>query len=250
MSGIFETMRAYNKSIVYFDEHLQRISRASKLIRIKIPYSLPKLKNIIREKIKKARSRDLYIRLTLSKAKSGAKVSLEVKKYQPFSAKKYREGFAVMVSSFWKDERHPLARIKTTERLLYELSFQEAKSKGFDEAILLNSRGLIAEGTRANIFFVKDKILFIPSLKCGCLDGITKMAVLDLARINKIKTKQGNFTAHDLFDADEAFLTNSLIGVMPLRRVNKIKIGKGQNNKITQFLGKKYSELLHGNKKD
>lgn len=248
-TGVFETMRAYHKQIAYFKQHLKRISRAAKLMKIKIPYQPAKFEDILQKKIKNIRLKDAYVKLTLSQAKPNARVSLEVKKYEPFSAREYKEGFSAMVSSFWKDESHPLAGIKTTDRLLYELSLHEAKAKGFDEALMLNSRGLIAEGTRANLFFVKNKVLHTPALTCGCLPGITRLAVFNLAKKNKIKIKEGNFTIHDLAAADEAFLTNSLIGIMPLGKIDQIKIGKGTNN-MAQFLRKKYNRLLYGSKKD
>lgn len=249
MHGVFETMRAHNKRVVYYGQHLKRITKAAKLMKIKIPYQPEKFVKLIQKKINHIRPEDAYVKLILSKAKPHTKVSLEVKKYAPFPARKYKAGFTVMVSSFWKDEKHPWAGIKTTDRLLYELSLHEASAKGFDEAIMLNSRGLIAEGTRTNIFFIKNKTLYTPALKCGCLAGITRQAVFDLAKKNKIKVKQGNFTVHDLLDADAAFLTNSLIGIMPLARIGQVKIGKG-TNAIIQLLSKKYNSLLYGNKKN
>lgn len=243
--GLFETMRAYQKHIVYFKQHLERLNKAAKLMRIKIPYSAKALEKLVLAKITKLKLQDAYVKLSIFKTKPAGKVMLEVKKYQPYLKRKYKEGFAVFISSFWKDETHPLAGVKSTDRLLYELSFQQARAKGYDEAIMLNSRGLIAEGTRSNVFFVKNNCLYAPCLKCGCLDGITRAVVLGLAKKYKIKTKQGNFTAHELLEADEAFLTNSLIGIMPLRQLGKIKIG-AKENKLTQFFAKEYDLLLRG----
>jgi branched-subunit amino acid aminotransferase/4-amino-4-deoxychorismate lyase len=242
-------MRAHNKKIVYLNEHIKRITSAAKAIKIKNPHSLLRLKKMIQTALRNTRFKDVYIKLTLLKSSIAARLTLEVKKYQPLTAQKYREGFSGLVSNFWKDECNALSGIKTTERLLYELSFHEAKARGFDEAIILNSRGLLAEGSKTNVFFVKDKVLFTPSLKCGCLNGITRMAVSDLAKKHKIKIKEGNFTIYDLFDADEAFVTNSLIGIMPLKKVNKIRIGRGAGS-MTQLLRKKYCELLYAAKKN
>jgi len=249
MSGIFETMRAHNKRIVYLNEHIKRINSSAKAAKIKNPHSLLRLKKMIQTALANTRLKEAYMKLSLLKSSMVARLSLEVKEYFPLSAKKYSEGFSGLVSNFWKDESHPLSGIKTTERLLYELSFHEAKTRGFDEAIILNSRGLIAEGSKTNLFFVKDNVLFTPSLKCGCLNGITRMVVKDLAKNHKIKIKEGNFTIYDLFDADEAFLTNSLIGIMPLKKVNKIRIGKSKRP-MTQFLRKKYCALLYAGKKN
>ncbi len=136
-----------------------------------------------------------------------------------------------------------LAQLKCTSRLLYERAQEEAKAKGFNEAIILNKKGNLAEASRANIFFVLRHELFTPALLCGCLNGITRKAIMDLAKIYKIKVNEGNFLPQALLGSDEAFLTNSLIGVMPLRKIGKKKIGRGKN-KLTQFFRQKYLQLL------
>jgi len=134
--------------------------------------------------------------------------------------------------------------LKTTNRIFYDLSLKEARDKGFDEAIILNSRGIIAEASRSNIFWVKDKELFTPGLECGCLDGITRKAVFDLAKKYNFKIYTGNFTLQDLYTCDEAFLTNSLWGIMPLAVIEKETIGKGKCGKLTRFFIEKYNSLL------
>jgi len=127
---------------------------------------------------------------------------------------------------------------------LYQLSLGQAQDKGFDEALILNSRGFIAEAARSNIFLVKGDALFTPTLSCGCLAGITRKVVFDLAKRNNIKIYEGRFILKDLYEADEAFLTNSLMGVMPLVAVEKHLIKKGLRGKITGYFIKKYNSLL------
>ena len=245
--GVFETVRSYNSRIVYFDQHLKRIKNSSHLIAIRFPYTLMKLKQIIRETIKINRVRDAYVRLTLWKSTQQADTLIVVKKYDPFPLQKYKTGFSAGVSSFRQNEFSFFSGIKTTARLLYELSLREAKNKGFDEAIILNYRGYISEATRSNIFFAKKKALFTPKLECGCLDGITRKIVFDFAQDSKIKIYQGNFTTQDLCRAEEAFFTNSLMGIMPLAAVEKQSIAKRRCGQITSHFIKKYTSLLtHG----
>ncbi|OGX18462.1 MAG: hypothetical protein A3K83_05575 [Omnitrophica WOR_2 bacterium RBG_13_44_8b] len=245
--GVFETMRSYNSRIVYFDEHLKRIKNSSHLIAIRFPYTRRRLKQIIRKTVKINRVRDAYVRLTLWKSTQQADTLIVVKKYDPFPLQKYKTGFSAGVSSFRQNEFSFFPGIKTTDRLLYELSLQEAKNRGFDEAVILNSRGYISEATRSNIFFVKDKALFTPKSECGCLDGITRNIIFDFARDSKIKIYQGNFTIQDLYRAEEAFLTNSLMGIMPLAAVEKQRIGKAKCGQITAHFIKQYTFLLtHG----
>lgn len=242
--GLFETMRAYNNKIVYLEAHLERIKKSSRLIDIRMRYSLAGLKDIIFRTIKVNSFKDAYVRLTLWKSKKGADILVVAKKYLPLSSKKYKEGFAAAISKFRQNEGAFLAQVKSTSRLLYESAYQEAKNKGFDEAIILNHRGYITEGSRSNIFLVKESVLFTPALECGCLEGVTRKAIFDFGKKYKIKVYEGNFTVQDLYIADEVFLTNSLMGVMPLTSLEKQPLAKGLVGKLTKFFMQKYNVLL------
>ncbi len=243
--GLFETIRSYHDKTVYFDAHIERIKNSCKLLSLRFPYSAVRIKNIIKKAVSLSGLNDAYVRLTLWKAASGTDTSVIVKKYEPYSLKKYQKGMSLAVSSLRQLEENILAKHKTANRLLYELSFQEAKNRGFDGALILNSRGYIAETSRSNIFFVKDNALFTPALACGCLDGITRRVIFDSARKIRLKIIEGNFTLTDLCNSDEAFLTNSLAGVMPLASVEKKRIGEGAKRfKLTRVFMKKYALLL------
>lgn len=241
--GLFETMRSYNNKIVYLNEHLARIKNSSKLIKMTFPYSQARLKKIIKETVKINNFKDAYVRLTLwVKSNNLTDTSIIVRRYKPFSAKKYKRGFSCSISLLRLCEDSFLAGLKTTNYLLYQLSYLEAKNKGFDEAIILNNRGYICEGSRSNIFFVKDNEIFTPALECGCLDGITRQVIFDMAKKYNIKIEEGRFTLGNLYEADEAFLTNSLMGVMPLESIEKQLIDGP--SKITKFFMKKHELLL------
>ncbi|MDP2923535.1 MAG: aminotransferase class IV, partial [Candidatus Omnitrophota bacterium] len=157
----------------------------------------------------------------------------------------YQQGIRVAIYPFKQDESSFLIRIKIANRLLYELSYLEAKKKGFDGAIVLNSRGYISQGTRSNIFLVKDNVLFTPCLSCGCLAGITRKVIFALARKYKIRIEEGKFTLGDLYQADEVFFTNSLSGVIPVASIERKMIGKGRCGRITKLFIEKYDSLLH-----
>ncbi len=243
--GVFESMRAYNEKIVYFNTHLGRLEKSAKLLDIKKPYAAAKLKEVILGTVKINGFKDAYVRLTLWKSDKGAEILVLVKKYKPYPPRKFTEGFNTCISSFRQNESSFLAQLKTINYLFYRLACKQANEKGFDEAVILNHRGYIAEATRSNLFFIKDKELFTPSLKCGCLDGITRRVVFDLAKIYNIKVFEGNFSISDLYSSDEAFLTNSLMGIMPLASVEERRIGPGINrNNLTRFFMEKYKSLL------
>lgn len=242
--GLFETMRSYKGNIVYFNEHLARIKDSCGLIKINFPYSLSVLKKYIGKTVEINAFKDARVRLTLWK--SGDKTTdtlIVAQKYSPFPSKKYKEGFSCLVSDATINENYFFARFKTTNHLFYQLAYLEAKEKGLDEAVILNSGGYLAEGSRSSIFFAKNNQLFTPALECGCLGGITRKVIFDLTRKNRIKISEGKFTLSRLLSADEAFLTNSLMGLMPLTRVKNRKIGKGQT-KLTGILMELYAKLL------
>ncbi len=232
--GLFETMRSYRGKIAYLDAHLRRIEKSSGLLYLRLPYSAPGLKRIIAKAVKINGFSDCCVRLTVWKGERETQTLIIAKKYRPFPHKKYLAGFRVWVSPYRQNEFSLLTQIKSTSRLFYEFVYRQAKDKGFDEAIILNSRGDIAEGSRSNIFLVKAKVLFTPALSCGCLAGVTRRVAMDLAKKYNIEVCEGKFTMRDFYAADEVFLTNSLMGIMPVNRCKK----------LTRFLIKKYNSLL------
>ncbi|MGA2775580.1 MAG: aminotransferase class IV [Candidatus Omnitrophota bacterium] len=232
--GIFETIRVKEGKIVYFDQHLSRIIKSSCFFKIKLPCSREKLAGLILESVKKAGIKDGRLKVIIRQGPHRAAVQILIQKYKPFPKNKYREGFRVTVSPFRQNELR-LARHKTTGRLLYDLSFKQAKKAGYDEALILNKFGYLTEATRSNVFFARSGKLFTPDAKCGCLEGITRRAVKDLALKHKIKVCEGEFRLEDIASAQEAFLTNSLMGIMPF---------KGKCGKITKLLIEEYNCLL------
>ncbi len=244
--GLFETMRSYNNEIIYLDAHLKRIKESSKLLRISFSYTPEKIKKALKELVKLNGFKDAYVRLSAYKGvDSKADISIIVRKHKPFADTKYKQGFSCMVSSLRHNENSPLSKIKSANYLFYQIAYSEAKGKGFDEEVIINNAGYIAEASRANLFMAKNNELFTPGLECGCLDGITRRVILDLAKKNNISAHEKNFGLQDLYEADEIFLTNSLMGVMPVKSVENIRIGpKKVKDSLTDFFAKKYNWLL------
>ncbi len=251
--GLFESMRSCNGKIVYFDEHVVRLKRACVLLHIKCPYTPERLKEIIRKTVEINGHKDAYLRLTLWKSEEGTDILVTAKKYKPYSFGVYNRGFHACISSFRQHGNSFLTELKSVNYLLYRLAYAQAIKRGFDEAVILNHRGYIAEASRSNLFFIKDKELFTPSLECGCLGGITRKVIFDLAKKYNIKAYEGNFSIPDLYASEEAFLTNSLMGIMPLASIEGRRISRGARAyKLTRFFMEKYKYLFlrNGSKKD
>jgi len=244
--GLFETMRSFKGRIVYLDRHLDRIDGACKFIDMHRPaMARNKLIKNIESLVRMSGFSDARVRVVFLKSAPRTEVLITAKKYTPFTKDFYERGFKVCVSSFRQDENSYFAQLKTINRLFYRMILEQARKKKFDESLILNTCGDITEGSRSNIFFVKDKTIYTPELSCGCLPGITRSVIFDFAKANKIKLCEGKFTLKDISYSDEAFLTNSMLGVMPVESIERCRISKGVRSfAITNMLMKKYSYVV------
>ncbi len=239
--GLFETMRSYNRNIVYFGRHLERLKKSAELLGLTPPYSPSRIKSLAAGAVERCGAKDVYLRITLWNSGSGAEFMILAKEYRPLKPEKYRCGLSACISPLRQAEDHFFARIKTTSRILYELSYRLAKNHNFDEALILNNRGYVCEASRSNIFFIKSGTLFTPALKCGCLPGVTRRVVFDIAKRCAIAVEEGNFTAEDLLKSEGAFFTNSLIGIMPLTRIENRPINNRRVHRLARLLMRQYA---------
>jgi branched-chain amino acid aminotransferase len=242
--GVFETMRAMDCALACLPLHLGRLWGAARKLNIAAHYSLPNLSGIIRRAVLINGCKDAVVRVSLYKSVPGAHTVVTVKPYTAYTDLQYQEGFCACVSSLRQDEHSVFAQFKTTSRLLFQLAAEEAKKQGCDEAIILNNRSFVAEGSRSNVFMVKRKKIMTPAVSCGCLPGITRQLVITLGEKSGYKIVEGKFCLADLKSADEAFLTNSLIGIMPLVSLDERRIAKGVPGSITRGLMAQYAALL------
>ncbi|MDP1854308.1 MAG: aminotransferase class IV [Candidatus Omnitrophota bacterium] len=242
--GLFETMRADNNKIFGLEAHLERLIKSAPLIRLNLTYSKEKLKDIISEALSFNNYPSTYLRLTVWQGVVKVHISVIARRHELYNSKeKYISGFSAIISNMRQNETSFLSNLKVSARLHFLLAELEARDKNADEAILLNTKGMISEASRANIFIVKDNVIFTSHKESGCLLGLTRVMVLDIARKEKIRAYEKEIAPGELFDADEAFLTNSLSGIMPLTLVDNKKISQGKTGGLTEGFLKKYQEL-------
>ncbi|OGX31382.1 MAG: hypothetical protein A3G37_00070 [Omnitrophica WOR_2 bacterium RIFCSPLOWO2_12_FULL_46_30] len=243
--GVFETMRAYSADVFRLDSHIERLFNALTLVNIKSDIKPELLKKAVRQSLKENGLKDAYLRLTAWQGIEKVNIAILARSYDFFKEMDYRKGFKAIISkTFRQNESSPLAKIKSSNCLHLLLAYQEARRNNADEALLLDTRGFLAEASRANIFIVKDNSLLTPSLDCGCLAGITRDTVLALTRGKKLRAVEAKINREDLEKADEAFLTNSLIEIMPLVWIDGRPIKKGRPGPITELLLEGYRSLL------
>ena len=158
----------------------------------------------------------------------------------------YNKGFAVGISRIKRNQHSPLVYIKSTNYLESILAREEAVQNGWDEALFENVTGYLTEGSVSNLFLVKERVVFTPSVECGLLPGIIRGKVLKIALGLGYQTMEAHLTSSDLFAASEAFLTNSLMGVMPLVKASAQAVGSGKPGPVTGEIAGVYNEMVSG----
>lgn len=249
--GIYETLRAYNGKIFLLSKHLGRLKHSAEAISLRLPLSLDKIGEALRETLNVNKLMEAYVRIHLSRgpgeigldpalchAPTMIIVTQPFKDYPPAF---YENGVAVAVVTTRRN--HPLAIspvIKSTNFLNNILAKIESLKSGAYEGIMLNWEGYVAEGTISNIFTVKHGVLCTPHLDTGILEGVTRDLVLHLARKDHIPTKEIRLKPLDLTSADECFITNTTVEVLPVTRVDGNVIGNGRPGPVTSALREAY----------
>ncbi|MDD3374252.1 MAG: aminotransferase class IV [Candidatus Omnitrophica bacterium] len=248
-AGVFETMRSYQGEVFAFEEHLKRLYDGLKTLKMIAPCTKKEMIKYLKASLEANKLKNARIRLMVWKAKEKTRISIAVFPYHPFSKDKYNQGLKAIFSDIRRDEESVTSRIKTVNYLPLLMAQRKAKARGNDEAILLNRKGFVVEGSKSNIFFVKDQKLYTPALKSGCLNGITRQIIIKIAHKMDMDCKEVLVLPDDLIEAKEAFLTNSLMEIMPLTFVQGKMIGSGKagpvTNKILRAYRKEIRSRLH-----
>jgi branched-chain amino acid aminotransferase len=250
--GLFETMRAYGGKVFRLEQHLERLTGSAEKLGIKVDKSV--LKDAVVDTIKANGLSDARIRLTVSVGEGSMvpdpascdspTVLVVAGGYRPLPEEVYEKGFRAIVSSVRRKSQSPISAMKSLNYLESMLARREARAAGVDEAICLNEKGMLAEASMSNVFLVAGGILKTPAIECGVLPGITRQAVLELAGKLKIPILEDDITLDELIKAEETFLTNSVIEIMPLTGVDGKLIGMGEPGQVTQRLMFAYKEMV------
>lgn len=246
--GVYETMRVYGGVVFLLQQHLMRLMNSASLIGLDLEDNLPLFAPQAYETIEANSLKEAYLRLTVSRGKGplgldpalcpAPTVVIMAMPFNKYPASFYSKGLKAAIVRTRKNLSTALnPQIKSLNFLNNVLAKAEAVQLGVNEALLLNSRGRLTEGTVSNLFFAKDGVLCTPSLKSGILDGITRSTVLQLAKKEGLKVKQGSFTPKDLYQAEEVFLTNTTMEVVPVSQVDETRFPVGP---VARLLRKAY----------
>jgi len=252
--GVFEGIRAYHGRVFKLDEHLDRLYDSAKTIAMEIPVSKGEMQEIVLETLRRNNLRDAYIRLVVTRGTGD--LGLDPRKcskptvfciaasIQLYPEELYRKGLAVITVSTRRNIPTACSpRVKSLNYLNNIYAKIEAGLAGVPEAIMLNAEGYVAEATGDNIFVVKNGVLITPPSYVGILEGVTRNVVMDLARQKGISVEEKVFSLHDVYIADECFLTGTAAEVIPAVKVDGRTIGDGTPGKITWELIDAFREL-------
>jgi branched-subunit amino acid aminotransferase/4-amino-4-deoxychorismate lyase len=244
--GLFETFRARRHSVYRLDRHYERLSAGARNLDIPLALTLSELQNVVRELSERCELDDARLRLTLTAGSEGGRPSLfvQARPASDYPEELYRRGLTALIASARRNETSPLSGIKTLNCLDNVLAREEARRSGADEALLLNTRGLLAEGSATNVFLVRAGALLTPPVEDGALPGVTRGVVLELASGAGLVSRETSLTLEELREADEALLTNAILGVAPLVRVGRQPIGDGQPGPNTRHLRELYEAAV------
>ena len=241
--GVFETMKASTGEIFALPEHLNRLMRGLCVLGMKPPCSRKRLRDSLDRSLQVNKLKNAMVRLTVWQENKRMRMAVIVRPYQPWPQEKYIEGFRARTSYFERSEPLKMSNVKSLNYRPFLMAYKEAVGQGNDEVILLNRQDELIEGSRSNLFFIKGGTLCTPALVCGCLKGVTRQIVIRITRELGIRVKYVKAKLEELLHADEAFLTNSLMAVMPLTWVQGQPIGKGAAGPMTKQIRKEYERL-------
>ena len=252
--GVFEGMRVYSGKVFRLREHIDRLYDSARSILLEIPLTPDAMVKAVEQTVKANGKPDAYIRLVISRGpgslgldprKCEPQVIIIVDDIQLYPHELYDNGLEIITASTIRN--HPNAlnpRIKSLNYLNHIVAKIEAIRAGCLEAIMLNTKGEIAECTGDNIFVIKRGVLKTPPTDAGILEGVTRNAVLELARAADIPTQETALTRHDVYTADEVFLTGSAAEVIAVVKVDGRVIGNGKPGSMTRQLRERFQKLV------
>ncbi|MFH1046324.1 MAG: branched-chain-amino-acid transaminase [Candidatus Omnitrophota bacterium] len=253
--GVFEGIRSYNRRVFKLKEHIERLFESAKSIMLEIPLTPKEMLAAVIGTLRTNQLNDAYIRVVATrgegdlgldprKCKGAGSVIIIADKIVLYPQELYRNGLEIITVPTVRNLPEALnPQIKSLNYLNNILAKIEAVNCGYQEAIMLDSLGYVAECTGDNIFIVKRGELYTPPQCMGTLRGITRDAVLEIAKKKHTATHEHVLTRHEVFISDEVFLTGTAAEIIPVVKVDGRKIGNGRPGAITLALIKEFHKL-------
>jgi branched-chain amino acid aminotransferase len=250
-AGLFETMRSHNGIVFSLKDHLDRLFFSAGALSINNTYSREYITEAIYKVLKANKLTDARLRMTLTggpisepEEKRKSTLLIAATKLQPYPAEYYKNGVLVVLSPFRQNTAEPIYGHKTTSYFSRMLALKSAHQKRAAEALWFTVDNRLAEGCISNVFLVKDSKLYTPPIETPVLAGVARKTIFQVALKNSIEFIEKNLYISDLLDADEVFLTNVIMQIMPVNSVEKHIVGNGKLGPLTKKLQKEFDEFI------
>ncbi|MBI4579011.1 MAG: aminotransferase class IV family protein [Planctomycetes bacterium] len=247
--GLFETLRTYGGRPFRLVEHVERLQRSAKRFNMPVGDAVAQIPDAVERVLWANRLQDARVRITVTPPGStdeAQQVTLLVRAEatRGYPPELYERGMTVCVVTEYRQSRlDPLAGHKTTCYFPRLLALRDAQDRHCNEALWFTPDNLLAEGCMSNVFIVQAGRVKTPQLDTPVLPGVTRAAVIELARRENVPVDESPCTIDDLLEADEVFLTNAIMEVMPVTRVERHAIGSGKPGPIARALAAAYNAL-------
>jgi len=236
--GVYEAIRCYNGIVFKLREHLDRLYESAKSIKLTVPLDKQELSRVVVDVLKKNQLKNGYVRIVLSRGvgRMGvdprncpkATVVVMAEAREPLFGESVK-GISAIISSLRRTPSWSLdPRIKTLNYLNNILAKMEATEAGVEEAIMLNEQGYVAETSTENIFIVKNGVVSTPHPSLGVLKGITRDVIIRAAKELNYQLEERSITVHELYNADEIFVTGTAAEIVPIVKISGRIVGNGE----------------------
>ncbi len=253
--GVFEGIRGYDGRIFRLDQHLDRLWRGAKAIRLALPMTREELKKVVLETVRRSGLKEAYIRLVVSRGcgdlgldprncHTPTTLVVIVDRLALYPREVYETGLEVITCVTRRNLPTALnPEVKSLNYLNNILAKIEVGDAGAHEGLMINHLGFVAEATGDNVFICQGGKIITPPVNAGILEGITRQVVMELAAEMDIPLAEDNLTVYQVYTADECFLTGTAAEIVPVRRVDGRDIGDGKPGPITRRLMARFKEV-------
>ena len=253
--GVFETMRLVGGRVFQLGRHLERLRRSAAVIELPVPMDDRLLEHAIARTVEANGLQEGVVRVTLTRGATEQRgllppatciptLAIWAMPFAGYPPEKYHHGAMACISRIRRNETSPSSTIKSCSCLDNVLARKEAAARRVDEALMLNIAGHLAGGASSNVYLVMGRTVLTPPSSSGALPGITRAVIRDLVPKLGLLWQERALAVEDLAQADEAFLTNALMGIMPLVSVDGRPIGRELPGPVTSDLSGAYQDLL------